>query len=273
MEFVNEKRLESFEAFEEQAQELIDEMRQRKITTNTRGYISTPIFRGQSDAKWMPTTTLERTYTQKDNPHRLSSYHGIMDRTKTHIENFTEERFNLPEFNEPTDKFWIIPQGIELMIYLRHSGFPSPLLDWTHSPHIAAFFAFKDASVNTDVSIFVFIGSTGKGKWSDERNDFCVISPIGHKFLTHKRHTLQKSEYTICTKEINNETFYGKHEEIFKDDNPDQDVLIKFILPGNKRNEVLRKLDTMNINSYSLFETEDALMNTLAMREFIITDF
>ena len=38
----------------------------------------------------------------------------------------------------------------EYFVYLRHHGFPSPLLDWSASPYVAAFFAFdkmpKEAS-------------------------------------------------------------------------------------------------------------------------------
>src|SRR5579871_975887 len=34
--------------------------------------------------------------------------------------------------------------GYDYMAYLRHHGFPSPLLDWTRSPYVAAFFAFRD---------------------------------------------------------------------------------------------------------------------------------
>lgn len=35
------------------------------------------------------------------------------------------------------------PPGYEFMIYLRHHGFPSPLLDWSRSPYVAAFFCFS----------------------------------------------------------------------------------------------------------------------------------
>jgi hypothetical protein len=41
------------------------------------------------------------------------------------------------------------------MAYLRHHGFPSPLLDWTLSMHVAAFFAFR-ATGKAARSIYVY---------------------------------------------------------------------------------------------------------------------
>lgn len=42
------------------------------------------------------------------------------------------------------------------------------------------------------------------------------------------------------------------------------------ILPYSERSNFLSKLNSMNINAYSLFETEEGLMNKLANEEFLV---
>jgi len=60
---------------------------------------------------------------------------------------------------------------------------------------------------------------------------------------------------------------YCSHELVMQPQDESQNSLQKIILPGSLRLEVLDKLDHMNINGYTLFNTEDGLMESLAFRE------
>jgi hypothetical protein len=65
---------------------------------------------------------------------------------------------------------------------------------------------------------------------------------------------------------------YCSHEGVFKSGDDSQDLLRKFILPSALRLEFLKRLQLMNINAYSLFSTEEALMHMLAFKEITLLD-
>jgi hypothetical protein len=145
------------------------------------------------------------------------------------------------------------------MIYLRHHGFPSPLLDWSRSPYIAAFFAFHSYQDNTEgnIAIYSYIERYGSGKSSSP--DEGEVTGLGSYVKTHKRHYIQQCEYTICKKKIGNGYIYFNHEAPFQQSKDNQDILTKFLIPKTERAKVLARLDLMNINAYSLFGDEDNL--------------
>jgi hypothetical protein len=45
------------------------------------------------------------------------------------------------------------------------------------------------------------------------------------------------------------------------------DVLWKIVIPPSERTKVLSLLDRFNVNAYSLFGSDESLMETLAVRE------
>ena len=241
-------------------------------------HVSKLLYRGQSDEKWPLSTTLERESGEEIG---LLDYHGIISRIKPRIESATGKEWAIPSRSEYSS--WI--KGIdragfllkdelpayEYMAYLRHNGFPSPLLDWTKSFLIAAFFAFRRAKKNNNnVAIFAYGEHGGKGKMHSGNSP--LISTLHPYIRTHNRHYLQQSRYTVCTRENDDDQyFFAKHEEGISAGNrygQNQDVIWKFVIPSNEWKKVYEELQSSNINPYSLFASEETLMETLAIQEF-----
>jgi hypothetical protein len=109
-------------------------------------------FRGQSDAQWPLYTTLERRSKKIT---AVRDYLRVISEIKPTVETFTGIDFQLPSL-EKMDKHCreydrfdsFLFKSAKYMAQLRHGGFPSPLLDWTNSPYVAAYFAFSRAQGN-----------------------------------------------------------------------------------------------------------------------------
>ena len=227
------------------------------------------IFRGQADSSWRLDTTLERYTTEKQS---LISYYILINNIKSKIETFTNKDWTIPDFSEYEK--WLVNYdsraltnlpAYEYMVYLRHHGFPSPLLDWSVSPYIAAYFAFRELqSKATSVAIFACI----EGGAGDFTGGLFIMSlPI--YIHSDKRHFLQQCEYTICTS-TEERHYYHSHEDVFSRARNTKDFLWKFILPSSERKKALRKLEMYNINAYSLFGSEETLMETVFLRDFYL---
>jgi hypothetical protein len=145
-------------------------------------------------------------------------------------------------------------------------GFPSPLLDWTKSPYVAAYFAFARTKA-AEVAVYVLDERPNKSKVRS--SDRPQIISFGPYIKTHRRHFRQQSRYTICTKFEGNEWMFVPHDLVLETEgNQDQDLLWKIIIPAKERQKILRHFDKFNLNEFTLFESEEGLLEMLAMREF-----
>ncbi len=235
-------------------------------------HVSNLLFRGQSDASWHLTTTLEREVGD-DTP--LADYISVIQRIRAEVETFTKRSWNLPDDTaDLLERKLPLPSPIaayEYMAYLRHNRFPSPLLDWTQSPYIAAFFAFAEDRDSENVAIFAYLEYAGRGKagWVAEPQ----IYSVGPNIRTAKSHELQQSEYTFCCRQVKDGgRILCSHESAFGRNSDRQDLLWQFTLPARERKGVLSRLDKKKISSFSLFDSEEGLLRSLANREFLFAE-
>lgn len=262
MPHVKEVTVKDWASFEAEVARIVDGFAASR--GSGKGYLSDPLFRGQADQSWPLVTTLERFSTKHWS---VKNYYRLILAVAPGVNSLTTRAWPLDRDLEVDKSYHGPPPGYEFMIYLRHHGFPSPLLDWTRSPYVAAFFAFapRPHSACEAVAVYAFLEHVGHGKtWS---GDGARIIGLGPYAVTHERHYAQQCEYTICKKRVGDSHLYCNHEEALRHREGVQDLLTKFLIPVTERGRFLRKLDSMNIHAYSLFRDEAALMQTFAYRE------
>ncbi len=251
---MKEEFLNTWEDFEDHISQLKDEVSSHR---KGEGHFKLEyLFRGLPNSDYKLETTLER-FTGK--LFLLEEYDKILRETKPQVEALTKQTWEeIPSFIDYIGKELLIPPGpppdYVYQVYLRHHGFPSPLLDWTTDPYIAAYFAFRDIESKAPNALICVYCEHPKGLKPISSNK-TNITGIGPNVLSRPRHEKQKSQYTICTKYCDGKHSYASHEDVFAENKEDQDKLLKLYIPISERNKILYKLEQRDINAYSLFES------------------
>ncbi|SDY90719.1 FRG domain-containing protein [Citreimonas salinaria] len=212
------------------------------------------VFRGQS-APWRLRTAFHRT-ARKD----LARYwHEDIPRVRGAVVGKTGHRFR---FEEPED------MGA-FMHLLQHHGYPTPLLDWTYSPFVAAFFAYSSARPEVEavepVRIFMFDAL----EWQKDFNQihsvtycrphFSLIEPLA---LGNERAIPQQSLASVTNLD-DVETYIR-----FNEQRQQKNYLRVFDLPAKSRHEMLARLSLMGISPGSMFPGLEGVCREFRERNF-----
>lgn len=263
--------LESWDDFRPKIQRIREKWGQLELENGQRAE-RLVLFRGQSNSCWPLTTTLER---RAEAELSVNDYMEKAVRCHNELEAFTGRKWNVPnlpelqgEIQEKQNSYQPYFPCYDFLVFLRHHGFPSPFLDWTTSPYIAAYFAYFDKPSSERVAVYSYIGIPYLSKF--DPGAFPQITLKGPYVTAPTRHFNQKAWYTVAT-EYNQERdghMFCEHSKIFERGDDRQDILIKVTLPASHRRKALRELEDYNINHFTLFQSDDALVARLALKEF-----
>lgn len=232
--------------------------------------ISAPLFRGHSNHEWRLDTTLDRTTGGRN--FAINDYFSIASEaietiglnfpsTPTFQKTDRVSNFDLAMTKQNLNNY------IPALAYLRHHGFPSPLLDWSQSKDVAAFFAFRDRPSNEFVSIYILVEYLTYGKIVNASKP--RVSSIGNNIKTHIRHENQKSEYTVCLLRDGDIQYFTQHEQVLTKNDRAQDITLKFEIPSKERSKVMNYIIKQGITEpFLMGHSVDSLVASLTYNFF-----
>jgi hypothetical protein len=200
------------------------------------------VYRGQRDPEWRLTSSVHRT---------------SMVRTIDDIPGYTN--YILPLVHDQIEAWvgrrWDLTNNLglaEFLAYLQHNGFPTPLLDWTHSPYIAAYFAFEGVNHFNPQSDSVAIYSFDQLAWShafvqiyDVAHNQPHVSVLRPRIVGNHKLALQQGCFTWSN-------VPDVEGHIQCNENDERAFLRKYLIPVSERSAAMRELALMGISALQL---------------------
>ena len=226
-----------------------DQFREWAVQRRPRHFI----FRGQTKP-YKLSTTFHRTW-------RKNLQHWMLDDVRI-LYGAMSEQISYPLQLGNMDHnaaFWSL---------LQHHGYPTPLLDWTFSPFVAAFFAFANVRPDDQVRPRIYIFD--QQKWNERYGKFgFTADPSPPQLIVlesyhfgNPRAAPQQALSTVSN--VTDIESFIRTKEI----QDDEAYLTVCELPAAEAPRILRELELMGITYGSLFPGLDGIAKDLSNRLF-----
>ncbi len=152
---------------------------------------------------------------------------------------------------------------------LQHHGYPTPLLDWSFSPYVAAFFAFRNLPQNYNkegyVRVYIFDNESWQSTYQQIQNidpPFPHLSVMEFISIDNPRLVPQQGVTTV-TNVVDIEEFI-----LEKARGDSKNYLTAIDILANERETVMQELRFMGISAGSMFPSIDGVCEELRELNF-----